>query len=509
MADFKTRIDDLTGFASTDDTALNDWLSSGARSVMNILPLNKLERVASNENFTNNIDVEGKKILGVVRKDNNHASKIYMPARKLPPSAMGIVNDTNYMEAASESDPAFIIMNDVLNTYPGSNSANDSRVIFLNSSITVANGDSSISNFPDEAEEAVVLYASRNALNRLMNNMNSISALSVSVSAPSAPSIATVSYSAASNADASSTAVSPITVSGVDKSDISGDVPTYTKPTVSLNVTAISDLSISSSAPSVPTLSDITYTNATGLNADNTNMSAVTFGTVPSIINVSSDAPVYNPPVLNVDMTQFETFLETDEDAELAQIQLGRLNNEISQYQSKISETQAKFNADNALYQTEFNEAVQKFQADQQKVLEQARLDLAKAQQDVQNENNIEVQNKARQQELSLQNAVNSMKKIVDDNNSKLSKFSQELSLYQQNVAKEIQQYSANTDKELQLFRIRSSNDLQNYSLDIQNELNEFNKDNVRYQANVQAEIQKHNSDLQKATTSIFTKIKT
>ena len=93
MADFKTRIDDLTGFASTDDTALNDWLSAGARSVMNVLPLNKLERVASNENFTNNLDVEGKKILAVVRKDNNHASKIYMPARKLPPSAMGIVND--------------------------------------------------------------------------------------------------------------------------------------------------------------------------------------------------------------------------------------------------------------------------------------------------------------------------------------------------------------------------------------------------------------------------------
>ena len=97
MADYKTRIDDLTCFASTDDTALNDWLSAGARSVMNILPLNKLERIASNENFTNNIDVEGKKILGVVRKDNNHASKIYMPARKLGPSAMGIVNDTNYM----------------------------------------------------------------------------------------------------------------------------------------------------------------------------------------------------------------------------------------------------------------------------------------------------------------------------------------------------------------------------------------------------------------------------
>jgi len=173
MADFKTRIDDLTGFASTDDTALNDWLSAGARSVMNVLPLNKLERVASNENFTNNIDVEGKKILAVVRKDNNHASKIYTPCRKLPPSMMGRVNDTSYMEAASESDPAYIIQNDVLNTYPGSNASNDSRVVFVNSSITVAHGDSAIANFPDEAEEAVVLYGARNALERLMNGLQS------------------------------------------------------------------------------------------------------------------------------------------------------------------------------------------------------------------------------------------------------------------------------------------------------------------------------------------------
>jgi hypothetical protein len=172
MADFKTRIDDLTGFASTDDTALSDWLSAGARSVMNVLPLSNLERVASNENFTNNIDVEGKKILAVVRKDDNHASKIYTPCRKLPPSMMGRVNDTNYMEAASESDPAYIMQNDVLNTYPGSNASNDSRVVFINSSITVAHGDSAIANFPDEAEEAVVLYGARNALERLMNGLH-------------------------------------------------------------------------------------------------------------------------------------------------------------------------------------------------------------------------------------------------------------------------------------------------------------------------------------------------
>ena len=169
---FKNQVDALTGFASTEDDALSDWLTAGARSVLNILPLNKLERIASNENFTNNIDVEGKKILAVVRKDNNHASKIYTPCRKLPPSMMGRVNDTNYMEAASESDPAYIIQNDVLNTYPASNSSSDSRVVFVNSSITSAHGDTSISNFPDEAEYAVVLFAARQALERKISDAN-------------------------------------------------------------------------------------------------------------------------------------------------------------------------------------------------------------------------------------------------------------------------------------------------------------------------------------------------
>tara|TARA_R100000353_G_scaffold158189_1_gene117404 strand:+ start:1237 stop:1857 length:621 start_codon:yes stop_codon:yes gene_type:complete len=169
---FKDQVDALTGFGTTENDALSDWLTAGARSVLNSLPLNKLERIASNENFTNNIDVEGKKILAVVRKDNNHASKIYTPCRKLPPSMMGRVNDTNYMEAASESDPAYIIQNDVLNTYPASNSSNDSRVVFVNSSITSAHGDTSISNFPDEAEYAVVLFAARQALERKISDAN-------------------------------------------------------------------------------------------------------------------------------------------------------------------------------------------------------------------------------------------------------------------------------------------------------------------------------------------------
>ena len=38
MADFKTRIDDLTNFSSTDDIAISDWLNEGYRELVNIFP---------------------------------------------------------------------------------------------------------------------------------------------------------------------------------------------------------------------------------------------------------------------------------------------------------------------------------------------------------------------------------------------------------------------------------------------------------------------------------------
>ena len=491
MADFKTRIDDLTGFASTDDTALSDWLSAGARSVMNVLPINKLERVASNENFTNNIDVEGKNILAVVRKDDNHASKIYTPCRKLPPAMMGRVSDTNYMEAASETDPAYIIQNDVLNTYPSSNASNDSRVVFINSSITVAHGDSVIANFPDEAEEAVVLYGARNALNRLMNGMNAISALTVSVSAPSAPSLATVSYSAATNADASASSVGAITVASVSKSDISGDVPAYTKPDITarvsfedffngsedLNPFGDSDPGVfSTSTP--PSLSTASFsTPAVG------DVTVASFGTAPAYTApvVTGDTQEITGSIVagaigtSGDFLNFQHWydvladmIETEEDTELAQAQLGKIQSYIQAYQSAM---QNQLNV--------FNDANVEYQAAIQQKIEQARISARDAEQTA---------------SLLLQ-------KEVQEYQAKISEYQAEVSKDVQTYVQKLDRYKTEVATAFQAWSTTEGFSLQQYQTDIQNELNEFNKENVRYQANVQAEVQKHNSDLQKAIT--------
>ena len=501
MATFQVQVEDLTGSIG-DTTAISSWLQDGCKEVINFIPQTRLEEVASTTVFENTIDVEGKKVLGVLRKDAGNSSYL-TPCRKVAPTKKGIIQDSSNMEYATTGDPAYWMDGDTLQVFPTSASTNDMSLVHISLDFSaVTYDDSSITNFPDEAEPAVVLYAARNGVQRLMNDVNvSLSALSISSTVPVAPALTTVSYSDATNADASATSITSVLVGGVSDIDPTGSVPTYTKPTLSLSTLALGNLTISASAPSVPGIDAVTYTNAENESALTQDMSTVTFGTVPSEINVSGNAPTFTPPVLNVDTSQFETFLETDEDSELAQIQLGRLNNEVSEYQARLSESQAQFSKENSIYQTEFQEAVSKFQADQQKVVEQARIDLAKAQQDVQNATNVDIANKARDQELNLQNAVNNMQKIINNNNNLLAKFQQELGLYQQLVNKEIAEYQQNTQKDLTLYQAKTSVELQQYQTDIQNELNEFNKDNVRYQAELQDELAKHNTALQRAIT--------
>jgi hypothetical protein len=430
MADFKTRIDDLTGFASTDDVAIVDWLTAGAKEIIDVLPMSKLERMSEVEEFTGNTPVEDKKILDVLRKDENN-SNILMPCREIDARQSGRAVDSNYMEFATSSDPVYYLENKRLYTLPASAATDDSKLVKINEDFTVDITQDSISNFPGEATNAVVLYASRNAIVRLMNLKHSsvsalnVSDLSISATAPVSPAITTVSYSAATNADASSTTQSTVSL-GVTpaKIDVDTSAPTYTKPSLTLTTLGLPDLNISASAPA-----DITVGSAS--------------------VSFSQAVPQFIPPVLTVDMNQFETFLETDEDTELAQLQLGRLNNEVSQYQSNIQNEIANF-----------NESVESYRAELQKSIKDAELTSAKEAQEIQ-------------------------------------EYSNDIQKYSQNVQKEVQAYQQSTQKELSIYSTKVRADIDKFRADIQNELNEFNKENVKYQASIQGEVQKHNSDLQ------------
>ena len=157
----------------SDNTALTQWLTDGARMVLDNLPLDKLERVTEHVDFTNSVSSQGKRIHQVLRQDASNGNK-QMPCRKLSPAFLGKVNDTDYMEAATTSDPAYILHNHLIQTFPASASGSDSRVIYIDTSITVAYDASpgSIEDLPQEAESVIVLYAARNGLERLISNAN-------------------------------------------------------------------------------------------------------------------------------------------------------------------------------------------------------------------------------------------------------------------------------------------------------------------------------------------------
>ena len=187
MATFQVQVEDLTGSIG-DTTAINSWLQAGAKEVVNFIPQARLEEVASTSVFENTVDVEGKKVLGVLRKDAANSSFL-TPCVKVAPTKKGIIQDSSNMEYATTSDPVYWMDGDTLQVFPTSASTNDMSLVHISFDFSaVTYDDSSITNFPDEAEPAVVLYAARNGIQRLMNDINvSLSDLSISSTTPVAP----------------------------------------------------------------------------------------------------------------------------------------------------------------------------------------------------------------------------------------------------------------------------------------------------------------------------------
>lgn len=176
---FKDQVDAITGFGTTENDALSDWLTAGARLVLNAMPVHKLERIISDESTDfgdSGLDVEGKRIIEVFRKDGANSDtnlRYFHPARKIGVKMKGRATDSSYMEYASTTDPAYYIDEKKLFVLPAMGSGVDyANVSYIDTSITVAHGATSIDNFPDEAEYAVVLYAARQALERKVSDAN-------------------------------------------------------------------------------------------------------------------------------------------------------------------------------------------------------------------------------------------------------------------------------------------------------------------------------------------------
>jgi len=312
MATFSAQIVDLVG-AFSDETALDSFITEGANEVINAMPRSVMERVADEVSVSDgSTSSETHKILHVLLDDQ--------PCRLVLARDRGRIQDSSDMHFATASDPAYYIQDGKINVFPNSGTIKMVGVpVYNQGSPLNADGISTITNFPDEYEYLVTLYAAIKALQQNLSGLVEAD-FSISASAPSAPSLATLSGGS----------VSPITVASVSKADISGDVPAYTKPS-----------------------------------------SSVDFGTLSS-----SDSSAGTEANLG-----FDDFINS-EDVEMASISLQKQQELLRAYQLDIQNELNEYNKENARYQANVQAELAKHNSDLQKALRQAQLDGSDAQQE-------------------------------------------------------------------------------------------------------------------------------
>jgi hypothetical protein len=164
MATFSAQVVDLVG-AFSDETALDSFITEGANEVINAMPRTVMERVAEETTFTNTVSSEGHKILHVLKNDGT----IDQPCRLVLASKRGRIQDSSDMEFATSSDPAYYIQDSLVTLFPtGSGGKLVSVPTYNQGSPLDASGISTITNFPNEYEYLVTLYAAVKALQQLM-----------------------------------------------------------------------------------------------------------------------------------------------------------------------------------------------------------------------------------------------------------------------------------------------------------------------------------------------------
>ena len=161
MATFKTQIEDLIGPVE-DDAALTQFLSDGAREIISIFPPNLRETCYSKQTFTSAAANSEAETMVTGQLGSVYAGSV--SCRQIKPMDKHKASDSGSIEYASATDPVYYVEGGKINILPASSSG----VYYVISNPSVAHGDSAITNFPNEAEYLVVLYAAIKAGEKLM-----------------------------------------------------------------------------------------------------------------------------------------------------------------------------------------------------------------------------------------------------------------------------------------------------------------------------------------------------
>jgi len=172
MATFEAQVEGLTsisidGSSAPTQTELTQFLTDGAKEIINVLPPNLVDLCSSSQSFTSGTadTLNTGKVLRVFRSDGD----IKQPCRRVNAMQKGRFSDSEDMNYATVTDPVYYIENNSLDVLPVGGSVTYSEVQYP----SVAYGDSAISVFPDEAEYLVPLYASIKSLQNVLGDKSS------------------------------------------------------------------------------------------------------------------------------------------------------------------------------------------------------------------------------------------------------------------------------------------------------------------------------------------------
>jgi hypothetical protein len=316
------------------------------------------------------------KIVSVTRNDGSRNRE----AMEVEPENADDYTDSSSIYYTSKFDPKWYISNDTLNVIPTPAAGQSALVKHITADASIALTDTSLSNFPNELERGVILYAAKELLRKLLNVRNAtLVGLSLTdTTIPSVITLSTISYTDASAGDASSTAVGAITVASVPKPDISGNLPTYSKPTTSVDFAA----------------------GSTGV----------------------------------------DDWIDS-EDPEMAQVALEKQAQLLQDYQLDIENEFNEFQKEVNIYRSNIEAELAKHNSDLQKAINQAQIDAADAQQEAQQATEVDVANMQKDLQISMEARAKDMEALVANNASKVNDYMARVESYAQQVNDNVQTY--------------------------------------------------------------------
>tara|TARA_Y100000593_G_C4305076_1_gene335350 strand:- start:1093 stop:2388 length:1296 start_codon:yes stop_codon:yes gene_type:complete len=318
------------------------------------------------------------KILSVTRNDGSR-DRI---ALQIPSWKAGDYTDTNSIYYTSKLDPKWYISNATLNVIPTPAAGQSATVKHITPDTSISLSDTSLSNFPDELERGVVLYAAKEMLRKFMNVRNA-------------------------------------TLRGLTLAD--------------------------ASVPSTINLSAVTYVDPAAGDASATAVSDVTVSSPPAKPDISGNQPAYSESSSSVDYAAGSTGVDdwiTDEDPEMAQVALEKQAQLLQDYQLDIQNKLNTFNRNNAIYAANIEAELAKHNSDLQVAVTNAQIAAADAQQTAEQATQVSIANKQKDLQLSLENRAKDMEALIADNSSKVQDYMARVESYANQVNDNVQTYS-------------------------------------------------------------------